>query len=568
MQNWNDAELLRDYAAKKSEAAFGEIVRRYADFVYSAALRQTGNGEQARDVAQTVFVDLARKADSLRANTVLIGWLCQGARLAALEQLRKDQRRQQRERQAMELLDNSPDAAGDWQAVRPALDEAIASLGHEDRDALLLRFFKNESLASVGTTLGVSEDAAQKRVARALDKLRGFLAQRGITTTAAALSAALMANAVKAAPTGFAASLTTGALAKAAAGSSTVPLLKVLTFSKMKAALLVAALTGGVAGLTLLHFHSQRELREARALAEQSVADADALRAAREQLASQSNDLERLRRDAQDVLRLRGEVAQLHRDLAERKTILAQAGPPSETNRAPEFPHRQITIKAQIVSVPAGFVPGESTGILTDPQFRQLNEAVAKIDSTVISSPQVTTLSGRQARLMVGQSIPVAVGSYTNVGLILDLIPTWASNSPVVNLDFVLRLAKLAEGPAPEDGSIPGVEVAAFTNSVTVWDGQTVMLTRRISGFEKVLQGESATNPTEPKSLLIFLTPSIIDPVGSRLFTEEEINSYQGSNAAPAAFPDAIPEQILSTNGLRASALSTFPQPVALPADR
>jgi DNA-directed RNA polymerase specialized sigma24 family protein len=96
MQTRTDADLLQEYAANRSEAAFGEIVRRYADFVYSAALRQVGNAEQARDVAQAVFVDLARKADSLRANSVLIGWLCQGARLAALEQLRKDQRHQTR----------------------------------------------------------------------------------------------------------------------------------------------------------------------------------------------------------------------------------------------------------------------------------------------------------------------------------------------------------------------------------------------------------------------------------------------------------------------------------------
>ena len=190
MQTKSDADLLREYAVNRSEAAFGEIVQRYADFVYSAALRQVGNAEQARDVAQTVFVDLARKAGSLRANILLIGWLCQGARLAALEQLRKDRRRQQRERQAMDLLDPSPDDPNDWNTVRPALDEAIASLGHEDRDALLLRFFRNESLASVGAMLGVSEDAAQKRVSRALGRLREFLAERGIHTTAAALGRA------------------------------------------------------------------------------------------------------------------------------------------------------------------------------------------------------------------------------------------------------------------------------------------------------------------------------------------------------------------------------------------
>jgi hypothetical protein len=133
MQTKSDADLLREYAAHGLEAAFGETVRRYADFVYSAALRQVGNPEQARDVAQIVFADLARKAGSLRANILLIGWLCQGARLAAREQLRKDQRRQQRERQAMDLLDPSPDDPNDWSTVRPALDEAIARLGQEDR---------------------------------------------------------------------------------------------------------------------------------------------------------------------------------------------------------------------------------------------------------------------------------------------------------------------------------------------------------------------------------------------------------------------------------------------------
>src|SRR5882762_1911394 len=104
MHTKSDAELLSDYVANKSEAAFGEIVRRYADFVYSAALRQLGDPDRARDVSQVVFADLARKAGSLRANTLLIGWLCHGARLAALEQLRTDRRRQHRERHAMDLL--------------------------------------------------------------------------------------------------------------------------------------------------------------------------------------------------------------------------------------------------------------------------------------------------------------------------------------------------------------------------------------------------------------------------------------------------------------------------------
>ena len=128
MQTRTDAELLREYAVHRSEAAFGEIVRRYADFVYSAARRQMDDPEHARDVAQIVFTDFARKAASLRADTVLIGWLCQAARLAALEQLRGDRRRTQRERHAMELHEGVPETPDDWQTVRPVLDEAIGRL--------------------------------------------------------------------------------------------------------------------------------------------------------------------------------------------------------------------------------------------------------------------------------------------------------------------------------------------------------------------------------------------------------------------------------------------------------
>src|SRR3954467_11121983 len=102
MQARTDTELLHDFAANHSEAAFGEIVRRYADFVYSAALRQTASPDAAHDVAQMVFTDLARKAGSLPPSTLLIGWLCHASRLAALEQLRRDRRRLHRERQAME----------------------------------------------------------------------------------------------------------------------------------------------------------------------------------------------------------------------------------------------------------------------------------------------------------------------------------------------------------------------------------------------------------------------------------------------------------------------------------
>lgn len=216
-----DHELLRDYAATGSEAAFNELVSRYTDLVYSAALRQVGEPEAARDVAQGVFVDLARKAAALKADTLLAGWLFRSTRYAALNELRSRKRRQERERQAMQFLDSPSEPAPDWEQIAPLLDEAIANLGEADRDALLLRFFRNESFATVGSFFGVSEDTAQKRVTRALDKLRARLVRRGVTASAGGLAVALLAHSVQAAPAEVTVSLAASALGAAAKPAAT-----------------------------------------------------------------------------------------------------------------------------------------------------------------------------------------------------------------------------------------------------------------------------------------------------------------------------------------------------------
>ena len=231
MHEASDAQLLRDYAEHGHEAAFRDLVTRHTDLVYSAALRQVYSPDLAGDIAQSVFTDLARKARPLAEKLPdagsLAGWLHRGTRYAALSYLRDTRCRLANERQAMEQLLTNSESAPDWERIRPVLDEALDSLGDEDREALLLRYFKNHDFRAVGLALGVSDDAAQKRVSRAVESLREFFVKRGVTVGASGLVALLAANAVQAAPAGLAATISGAAalvgtsLATAASASAT-----------------------------------------------------------------------------------------------------------------------------------------------------------------------------------------------------------------------------------------------------------------------------------------------------------------------------------------------------------
>src|SRR4051812_49065648 len=97
------ANLLAEYAAG-SEAAFREIVSRYIDFVYSAALRLVaGDAHLAEDIAQTVFLDLARAASSLSTDVRLGGWLHRHTCFVAAKTMRSNRRREIREREAVQM---------------------------------------------------------------------------------------------------------------------------------------------------------------------------------------------------------------------------------------------------------------------------------------------------------------------------------------------------------------------------------------------------------------------------------------------------------------------------------
>src|SRR6266516_2617952 len=252
----SDAQLLRGYAQHGDEAAFREIVTRHTDLVYSVAVRCVNSPDLACDIAQSVFTDLSSKArplaEKLADGASLVGRIYRSTLFAALNQLRNDHRRLAHERQAMEQLLSNSETAPDWDRIRPVLDEAMDNLSDEDRDALLLRYFKNHGFRDVGLALGLSDDAAQKRVSRAVERLREFFAKRGVTAGTSGLVAVMSANAVQAAPVGLAVTISTAAALAGTtiAATATATAAKAIAMTTLQktivGATLVAAVGAGI----------------------------------------------------------------------------------------------------------------------------------------------------------------------------------------------------------------------------------------------------------------------------------------------------------------------------------
>jgi RNA polymerase sigma factor (sigma-70 family) len=197
----NDAELLQEYAREHSEPAFRQLVERHLALVYSAALRQVGDPAMAQDVTQVVFIILARKAARLSERTIVTGWLYRTTRNAASKALRSEQRRRRREREAVAMQASEPNTG--WEEMAPFLDDAMSQLSEAERGAILLRYFQNRSLREVGGALGLSEDTAQKRVSRAVDKLHRLLSRKRVAVSGAALTGLLATHAAQLAPPGL-----------------------------------------------------------------------------------------------------------------------------------------------------------------------------------------------------------------------------------------------------------------------------------------------------------------------------------------------------------------------------
>jgi len=202
----DDAQLLQQYVETGSPDAFGQLTNRHINFVYGAALRIVRDRHVAEEVTQAVFIVLARKAATLRHEAVLSSWLLSTTRYAALGQMKINARRKRHERRAAEMAKTvwTEEAERNWPQYEGDMDAALASLRETDRKAVLLRFYEHKTFDEIAAILGTAEEAARKRVSRAVEKLRGYFGVSTRTLPASMMTYYLYSKLSAPAPLGLA----------------------------------------------------------------------------------------------------------------------------------------------------------------------------------------------------------------------------------------------------------------------------------------------------------------------------------------------------------------------------
>jgi RNA polymerase sigma factor (sigma-70 family) len=384
-----DSQLLRAYAEHHVEPAFADLVRRHVDFVYSAAQRMVCDSHLAEDVTQGVFVALAKQAVQLADRPVLSGWLHCTAQNIAAQTVRTDVRRRAREQEAAamnELIVGESEAR--WEQIAPHLDAALGQLGESDRDALLLRYFERKSAQEMAQTLGISDEAAQKRVSRAVEKLREFFSKRKITIGASGLAVLISVNAVQAAPIGLAATISAAALLAGTAmqTSTIIAATKAIAMTTLQKTVITAALAAAV-GTGIFEAHQISQVRaQNQFLQQQQTMLADRVHQMQSERDDATNQLASLLAEnvqlksnpnQMELLKLRGEVTRLQ----------------NETNDPTEQSARALAakvnkLKQRLEETPAAKIP--ELQFLTDQDW--INAANSRLDSDADYRRALSTL--------------------------------------------------------------------------------------------------------------------------------------------------------------------------------
>ena len=374
-----DRDLVRCYASEGSETAFRALVDRHVGLVFATAYRQVGDAGLAEEITQNVFVRLARKAPLLAGHETIAGWLHRSAILESKARFRSEMRRRRREEVAAALAETELQGRDPSEDLTPLLDEALLQLREADRLALVLRFLEERSLREVGTALGIDEDAARKRVSRALERVTEFFRNRGFALPSAG-GAALLGQATQAAPAvpaGLASSAAAAGLAASGPASGLgLLLLSVMSLTKTQTTLLCGVLVlAPLAWQSASLAHAQRavdSLERDRVRFDGQVADAE-------------QELAQLDRT---LLRVRNETAAARTQLARMKDGLSKPAPDStasgqyrwdDNSPLVRLPKRLLAdLRIEGNANPQGELSPEIRGILqlTDDETRKVQSAI------------------------------------------------------------------------------------------------------------------------------------------------------------------------------------------------
>jgi RNA polymerase sigma factor (sigma-70 family) len=186
-----DGQLLALFAASRDEAAFAALLARHGPMVLATCRRVLGNAADADDAFQAAFLVLARRAGSLgdvrTASAFLYGVAVRVAQKARV----REARRRAREREAIRVPTPEPTPDADWRDVRPVIDEELDKLAAQYRDPIVLCCLEGRSREEAARLLGWPEGTVSGRLARAKELLRERLSRRGVTCSAAVLTAVL-----------------------------------------------------------------------------------------------------------------------------------------------------------------------------------------------------------------------------------------------------------------------------------------------------------------------------------------------------------------------------------------
>ncbi len=527
MNNLSDQQLLRDYAEHQSESAFTELVRRHVDPVYSAALRMVCGADLAEDVTQGAFIALAQNARSLADRSVLSGWLHCTARNLAANIVRSETRRRARELEAVamnHLLANDSDAT--WENIAPHLDAALGELNDSERDALLLRYFERKSAREIAEILGTTEDAAQKRVNRAVDRLRELFSKRRVAIGAGGLVLLISANSVHSAPVGLATTISTSAALSAVHQATTIGITKALAMTTLQKALVATVIAAAVGtGVFQAHRNStlQNEIQALQQNPNPLAAQIEQLQrerdAASNQLAAALAENGRLKAASNDteLLKLRSEVAGLKQSASGSATNDPRAA------LAQSWLAREDRLKQIVEQNPDKTIP--EFKLLSDLDW--LNAAVnAKLDSEKDIRQTMADLRHRSENDVAAQ-MQTALSKYmkenhgqfpTDLSQLQSYFQTPLDNAILDRWQIVPQstLPQQSMGgdwviteKTPIDRNLDN-SWAIGPNGIGNSSYQSTELNVAIAPLEPVLKAYAAANggmqPTDPSQILPFLT--------------------------------------------------------------